>query len=130
MKITSTTSRRHTINIANDDFTLFNRQVDGSYSRGIKVENIYAEWSRAMFERKYGVGTDYKGLIVIDGTKPFVTEPADGYFTISKDDRIVPFLTDSTLAELLEDGERLYSVKEVNTYTMCGSLLSVEVLLG
>ena len=130
MKITAQTRRKRTIRIANDDFTLFNRNNDGSYSNGIKVKDIYAEWGKAVFEQKYGVGTDYKGLLVIDGTKPFVTEPADGFFTISKDDRIVPFLTDSTLAELLEDGEKLYTVKEVSIYTRCGCLLSVEVLLG
>ena len=130
MKITAQTRRKRTIKVANDDFTLFNRQTDGSYSKGIKVTDVYAEWSRAMFEKKYGTGTNYKGLLVIDGTKPFVTEPTDGYFTIRQDDRIVPFLTDSTIAELLDDGEKLYTVKEVSTYTMYGCLLSVEVLLG
>lgn len=131
MNITPSTPRRHTVNIVNDDFTLYNYDRQSrTYSAPVKVERIYAEWSKANLERKYGVGTEYKGLIVIDGTKNYVSQPATGFFTLTVGDKIVPMLTDLSIEAVIEQGLKLYEVKEVSIYTMSGFLLSVEVLCG
>lgn len=130
MNVSSKTPRKHTINIVNGDATVYNRQIDGTYSSPVAIKQIYAEWSKEGMERKYGLGTDYKGLMIIDGLKKFASKPESGYFTVAIGDKIVPELTELSIEEALEQGMKLYEVKGVTSYLVNGFLLSTEVTCG
>lgn len=130
MNVTSSTPRRHTINIVNGDATVYNRRIDGSYSSPVGIKQIYAEWSREAMERKYGLGTDYKGLVIIDGLKKFSSRAERGYFTIAIGDKLIPELTELPIEEALEQGMKLYEVKGVTSFLVNGCLMSTEVTCG
>ena len=128
MKITARTPRRHTINLLNDCITIYNEAEDGFGSPF--ALRAFTEWCKAGMDRKYGLGTKYQGLVIIDGLEKYVDEAEPGCFTVKVGDKLVPFATDKTVDELLEDGEKLYTVMDVSVYTMRGALLSVEVTCG
>ncbi len=126
--ITIDTPRRHFIKLTNGDITLYHKQ-GLEYSAPIQISNVYCEFDKKALEAKYGIGTKYRGLVLIDGLKPYVSceceNIPEGYFTIAPGDKIVNYLTDN----VLQSGISTYSVADITEYVRNG-LLSVEVALG
>lgn len=126
--ITADTIRRHFVKISNGDITLYHKEGT-VYGNPIQITNVYCEFDRKALIEKYGINTRYRGLIILDGLKPYVSceciPVPEGYFTIAPGDKIVNTLT----SDVLRSGMSTYSVEDVAEYVRDG-LLSVEVTLG
>lgn len=133
--ITVDTPRKHVVNIANYDITIYHstpeeiKSGEALYSHLYTLKGVYAEFDRARLERIYGYGTDYKGLLVIDGLFPYLSSSLgaipEGYFTIAVGDKVLNYLTEEAYSAGIES----YVVKDVAEHLKEG-LLTVEVTLG
>lgn len=125
--ITVNTPRKHFVKLTNGDITVFHKT--GLTWSSVQVPNVYCEFDKKALEAKYGIGTLYRGLVIIDGQAPYVSSEnasiPSGYFTIAPGDKVVNYLT----TDVLQSGMRTYSVLDVAEYVRDG-LLSVEVVLG